>query len=59
MMGVFQSIAPNARGTIASLSNAAMYAGTTVGTSIAGFYIKAHSISELSQDLLPFCSYFL
>lgn len=37
MMGVFQSIAPNARGTIASLSNAAMYAGTTVSTSIAGF----------------------
>lgn len=41
MMGVFQSIAVNARGTIASLSNAAMYAGTTVGTSIAGFLYQS------------------
>ncbi|NLS42896.1 MFS transporter [Bacillus subtilis] len=41
MMGVSQSISPNARGTIASLSNAAMYAGTTVGTGIAGFLYQS------------------
>ncbi|MEI2631304.1 MULTISPECIES: MFS transporter [Bacillus] len=41
MMGVFQSISPNARGTIASLSNAAMYAGTTVGTCVAGFLYQS------------------
>ncbi|MCY8203093.1 MFS transporter [Bacillus sp. N12A5] len=41
MMGVFQSISPNARGTITSLSNAAMYAGITIGTSIAGFLYQS------------------
>lgn len=60
MMGVFQSISPNARGTIASLSNAAMYAGTTVGTCVAGFlYQSTQHFAEPSQDLLPFCSYCL
>ncbi|MGY0431455.1 MFS transporter [Bacillus rugosus] len=49
MMGVFQSISPDARGTIASLSNAAMYAGTTVGTCVAGFlYQSAHHFEAVT-----------
>ncbi len=49
MMGVFQAISPNARGTIASLSNAAMYAGTTVGTCAAGFlYQSAHHFGAVT-----------
>lgn len=49
MMGIFQSISPNARGTIASLSNAAMYAGTTVGTCLAGFlYQNTHHFGAVT-----------
>ncbi|MDG0767491.1 MFS transporter [Bacillus halotolerans] len=49
MMGIFQSISPNARGTIASLSNAAMYAGTTVGTCLAGLlYQNTHHFGAVT-----------
>ncbi|MED4116811.1 MFS transporter [Priestia megaterium] len=37
MMSLLQSLSANARGTIAALSNSAMYIGTTLGTCIAGF----------------------
>ncbi|MGD8192230.1 MFS transporter [Brevibacillus ginsengisoli] len=49
MMSGLQAIDPASRGTIASLSNSIMYAGTTVGSALAGIlYAKFsgfHSIS--------------
>lgn len=36
MMATLQGNAGNARGTVSSLSNVAMYGGTTIGAAIAG-----------------------
>ncbi|MGG2091496.1 MFS transporter [Bacillus sp. S13(2024)] len=37
IMSLLQSLSTTARGTIAALSNTAMYAGTTIGASLGGF----------------------
>lgn len=37
MMSLLQSLSTNARGTIAALSNSAMYIGATLSACIAGF----------------------
>lgn len=58
MMSGLQSIDPSSRGTIASLSNSIMYAGTTVGSTLAGF-LYANFFGYLSISWFAAACFFL
>lgn len=49
LMAMLQKLAPQARGTVSSFSNAVMYTGTTIGSYIAGIlYVKLDGFAAVS-----------
>lgn len=57
LMGTLQTLSTRLRGTIASLANTTMYAGTFIGTSISGLLYESHGFALVGLlSMLAFLS---